>query len=55
MNRDALMGLFRHALTTAGGALASYGMVDASQVEIAVGAIVALAGVILSVIDKRKR
>lgn len=44
-----LMPIIRHALTTFGGALASKGLVAASDVETAIGAIMALIGVALSV------
>jgi hypothetical protein len=44
-----LMPIIRHALTTFGGALASKGFVSASDVETAIGAVMALIGVALSV------
>ena len=49
-----LQGLIRHLLTTAGGALVARGSLSSSDVEIAVGAIMTLAGVIASVVNKRK-
>lgn len=55
MSIEALLGLGRHALTTLGGFLASKGFIEASDVEIAVGAIAALIGVALSVFNKRKK
>jgi hypothetical protein len=54
MNWDMTAGLLRHLLTAAGGILASKGVIGASDVEIVSGAVVALAGVIWSVIAKRK-
>jgi hypothetical protein len=54
MNKDMILGLARHILTTLGGVLAGKGVIGASDVEIAVGAVVALAGVIWSVVDKKK-
>lgn len=55
MNRDALLGLARHALTTLGGALAGYGVIESTQVETIAGAMMALIGVALSVYDKQAR
>jgi hypothetical protein len=49
-----LMPIIRHALTTFGGALASKGFVAASDVETAIGAIMALIGVALSVANAVK-
>lgn len=55
MNRDAILGLVRHILTTAGGVLASKGAIGESDAEIAAGAIVTLVGIIWSVLEKRNR
>jgi hypothetical protein len=54
-NWAVLSGLLRHVLTTAGGALATYGIVEESQVEPLVGAVMVIAGVALSAIDKNNR
>lgn len=52
--KESVLGLVRHALTTAGGFLAAQGTIEASEVELAVGAIVTLIGVVWSVLTKRK-
>lgn len=55
LNKDILLGLARHVLTIAGGALVAKGVIDAGIVEQAVGALVTLIGVGLSIVDKKKR
>ncbi len=50
-----ILGLARHLLTAAGGALVAKGYVDAGTAETAVGALVALIGVGWSVWEKRGR
>ena len=55
MSKDAILGLARHVLTTLGGIFVTKGAIGESDLEIAVGAVVALAGVVWSVIDKRGR
>lgn len=52
--KESVLGLVRHALTTLGGFLAAQGTIEASEVELAVGAIVTLIGVVWSVLAKRK-
>jgi hypothetical protein len=47
--------LIRHGLTSAGGALVAGGYLDASQAQTVTGALLALAGVGLSMWDKRGR
>ena len=47
--------LFRHFLTTLGGAAVGSGIVSASEVETVTGAVVTLAGVALSAYEKKKR
>lgn len=49
-----LNGIVRHILTAAGGALVTKGMLGEAQLELAVGAIVTLAGVVWSAIAKKK-
>ena len=53
--KDAILGIVRHVLTTAGGALIGAGYIDGTELQAAVGAVVTLLGLILSIIDKRKR
>ena len=50
-----LNGLLRHILTAAGGALVARGSLTESELDLAVGAIITLAGVIWSAIAKRKK
>lgn len=46
--------LVRHGLTMAGGYLVAHGVISASGVEPLVGAGVAIAGLVLSYINKRR-
>ena len=55
MNKEVILGLARHVLTAAGGAVAAQGHIAADDVNVVVGALVALLGVLLSVIAKRKK
>lgn len=54
MNKAAILGFLRHVLTYGGGFLTSKGIVDASSAESLVGGAVAVAGLVWSVIEKRK-
>lgn len=55
MNKDIVLGLIRHALTSIGGAIiVSKGFSDSATVDIIVGGLVAAIGVIWSVMDKKK-
>lgn len=54
MNWATLQGFVRHLLTFGGGFLVANDTIDASQLDTAVGALVALAGVVWSVFDKKK-
>jgi hypothetical protein len=47
--------LTRHVLTSAGGALVAKGLMSASMVEPTVGAIMTLAGLVWSVLQKRRQ
>ena len=49
-----LNGIIRHILTAAGGALVTKGYVAHSELELAIGAVIALAGVVWSAIAKRR-
>lgn len=53
LNRDVALGLLRHALTTYGGVLLGGGVMDADTFDLAVGALVTLAGVVWSVVEKK--
>lgn len=54
MNKDMILGLVRHILTFGGGLLAGNGVIGESEVEIAVGALVTLIGVVWSAWQKKK-
>ena len=54
MNAPILLGLFRHLLTIGAGALASRGVIGENEVEITVGAVAAIAGIVWSAIDKKR-
>lgn len=49
-----LNGIVRHLLTAGGGALVTKGYVGEAQLELAIGALITLAGVIWSAVAKRK-
>lgn len=53
MTKEQFLGILRHALTTIGGILVTKGYVDESAILELSGAIVALVGVIWSVVSKR--
>lgn len=51
----AIIGsFFRHALTSVGGALVAKGILQAAMLEPTIGAIMTLAGVVLSIINKKR-
>lgn len=50
---DEVQGLIRHALTTGGGVLVTHGVIGGGDVEPIVGALVALIGVVWSIVSKR--
>lgn len=53
--KDVVMGIVRHVLTAVGGAIVAKGYIDAGQSEIVIGSLVALTGVLASVIEKKLR
>lgn len=55
MNRERILGIVRHILTTFGGSLVTKGTLDAAQLELAAGAIITLAGIIWSVAAPEKK
>lgn len=55
MNRDAILGIVRHVLTTAGGVLVTNGTLSNEQLQTGGGAIVVLIGLIWSVLSKREK
>ena len=54
MNRDDILGVVRHVLTTLGGALVTDGVLTASQLQDGVGALIVLAGIVWSLINKHE-
>ena len=55
MNKEIALGLTRHILTTAGGAIAaSYG-IDGATLEAVIGAVLTLIGFVWSIYDKRAK
>jgi hypothetical protein len=54
VNTESVWGIVRHILTTVGGALVTNGYVTDAQLETLVGAVVVLAGVTWSVIQKKR-
>lgn len=52
---DSILGFVRHVLTFGGGFLVQDGLVNATQLETAVGAVITLAGIVWSVLDKKNR
>ena len=55
MLRPAILALVRQILTVAGTALVARGLVQASDVEPVIGALLTIASVVWSVADKRGR
>ncbi len=53
MTRDMVLGLARHLMTFAGGMLATSGVVASSDVELGVGALVTLIGIVWSAFQKK--
>jgi hypothetical protein len=54
LTKEQVFGIIRHALTAVGGALVAKGVIDEAGLTEAVGALVALIGVVWSAIAKRK-
>ena len=50
-----LNGIVRHLLTAGGGALVTKGAISDAQLELAIGAIITIAGVIWSALAKKKK
>jgi hypothetical protein len=53
MNKPVVLGFIRHLLTIAAGSLATRGVIDGAEVEIIVGSLIGLGGVIWSAFDKK--
>lgn len=55
MNRQVILSIVRHALTTAGGALVTGGTLNNDDLSAIVGGLVALVGVVWGILEKRAR
>lgn len=53
-DKAVILGIVRHVLTAAGGSLATKGVIATSEVEVVVGGLVTLIGVVWSYLDKKK-
>jgi hypothetical protein len=53
MNKEKILGIVRHTLTFVGGILIMKGIIDETIVTEIVGGVVALAGTIWSIFDKK--
>jgi hypothetical protein len=54
MTREQILGIARHLLTTVGGALVAKGVLDDATLTEVVGAVIAVAGAVWSVLSKKK-
>ena len=54
MNKEMILGIIRHALTTGGGALVANGTLGQDDVTSIVGGLIALVGVVWSIFNKKK-
>jgi hypothetical protein len=52
MTREDVLAIIRHLLTTAGGALVANGVLTATQAQDGVGAVIVLAGIGWSLVNK---
>ena len=55
MNKQTILAICRHGLTTAGGALVAQGLGDEAIVQEAIGVVIAIIGLVWSIIEKRSR
>lgn len=55
MDRETVLGIARHILTTLGGVLITKGYVDSGATEAIIGGLIAAAGVVWSAIQKRQQ
>ena len=55
MDLQQWLGVGRHVLTTVGGIFVAKGVIGESEVEALAGAIVTIAGIVLSIINKRRK
>lgn len=55
MSKEELLGIVRHTLTFVGGIVVTNGLVDQSSMTELSGAILTIAGVVWSIMNKRKK
>lgn len=55
MTKEAILGFARHILTFGGGLLVTNGYLEQGEIEVAVGAVITLAGLVWSAWDKKTR
>ncbi len=53
MQKDAVLSVIRHVLTTAGGSMATGGIIASDDIALVAGAITTILGVLWGVLDKR--
>ena len=53
MNKDTIFGIIRHVLTFGGGYLVAKGVFDQAALNAVVPAVITIAGVVWSMIDKK--
>lgn len=54
MNKESILGFVRHVLTFGGGYLSADGLATGDEITAGVSAIITLAGLVWSILDKRK-
>lgn len=53
--KDIILGIVRHSLTAFGGALVANGTMNNNDLSAIVGGLIAAAGVVCSILEKRNR
>ena len=53
--QDIILGVVRHTLTSAGGALIAKGTVTSVALDQGVGAVITLIGIVWSIIEKKRK
>lgn len=54
MSKEQILGVARHILTAVGGVFVSKGSIGDSELEILVGSVLGIAGVVWSLVAKRR-
>ena len=55
MNKEQVLGAIRHALTFVGGVLVTKGLIGEGLVIEIIGSVIAVAGIVWSLVDKIKK